>query len=66
MGSEKFKVLLVEDDYLDALITKRFLTQSSSRFDLTHISDGLEAIDYLLKRKKFKDATRPDLILLDL
>jgi two-component system response regulator len=30
------------------------------------VEDGVEALDYLYRRGKYKSATRPDLILLDL
>lgn len=33
---------------------------------INFVSDGIEALDYLYQKGKFKDMRRPDLILLDL
>jgi two-component system response regulator len=66
MSSDNLKVLLVEDDPADVLLTRRILDQSPLSISLTVVSDGEEALDYCFKRRQYYNATLPDLVLLDL
>jgi CheY-like chemotaxis protein len=59
-------VLLVEDDPGDVLMTQEAFQDHKVRNNLTVVSDGAEALSYLRREGRFKDAVRPDLILLDL
>jgi CheY-like chemotaxis protein len=59
-------VLLVEDDAGDVLIAREALRAGNLSARLDVVNDGVEAIAYLRKTDQFADATRPDLILLDL
>lgn len=62
-------ILLVEDDPGDVELTRRALEHGKLRNDLRVVSDGEQALDYLLQRGAYADsdaAPRPDLILLDL
>jgi CheY-like chemotaxis protein len=59
-------VLLIEDDPGDELITREAFEHNKLRNTLHVVHDGEEGLDYLYRRGKFADATRPDLILLDL
>jgi chemotaxis family two-component system response regulator Rcp1 len=59
-------VLLVEDDPGDVLIAREALRAGNLSARLDVVSDGVEAIAYLRKQDGYADATRPDLILLDL
>ncbi len=59
-------ILLVEDSPGDVRLTIEALKEGKVRNTLNVTRNGVEALDYLFKRGKFKDATRPDLILLDL
>ncbi len=62
-------VLLVEDDPEDQALTKRAFGKAVFRADLRIVSDGQEAMDYLLGKGKFsapQSAPKPNLILLDL
>lgn len=59
-------VLLVEDNPGDVRLTQEAFNECKSEIDLTVIMDGLEAIHYLKKQENHKEATTPDLILLDL
>ena len=62
-------ILLADDDAGDQELTRRALQQDVLQVDLRVVSDGKEAMDYLLRREKYIDndiAPRPDLILLDL
>ena len=59
-------VLLVEDDPGDVLIAREALAAGQLSTDLAVVTDGVEAIAYLRRQNGFADASRPDLILLDL
>ncbi|HET9610757.1 MAG TPA: response regulator [Acidimicrobiales bacterium] len=60
------EVLLVEDDEGDVLITREALAEGKVLNRLNVASDGVEALAYLRREGRYADATRPDLILLDL
>ena len=59
-------VLLVEDDPADVLIAREALRAGDVDSRLSVVSDGVEALAYLRKEDGYRDAARPDLILLDL
>jgi two-component system, chemotaxis family, response regulator Rcp1 len=62
-------VLLVEDDPGDQELTRRALQDDILRTTLYVVSDGEEAMDFLLRRGNYSNAAsapRPDLMLLDL
>jgi len=60
------EVLLVEDDEGDVLMTREALDEGKVLNRLNVVGDGVEAIAYLRGKKGYENATRPDLILLDL
>jgi two-component system, chemotaxis family, response regulator Rcp1 len=60
------EILLVEDSPADIALTEEALKESGLQNTLTIVTDGEQAIEYLSKRGKYKDAESPDLILLDL
>lgn len=60
------EILLVEDSPADIALTEEALKESGLANTLTIVTDGEQAIEYLSKRGKYKDAESPDLILLDL
>ncbi|PZM77745.1 MAG: response regulator [Candidatus Melainabacteria bacterium] len=60
------EILLVEDSPGDIALTEEALKESGLQNTLTIVTDGEQAIEYLSKRGKYKDAGSPDLILLDL
>jgi CheY-like chemotaxis protein len=60
------EILLVEDSPADIALTEEALKESGLENTLTIVTDGEQAIEYLSKRGKYKDAESPDLILLDL
>jgi two-component system response regulator len=62
-------VLVVEDDDAHYELIERSvrgLEKSGTRYDLHWVQDGAEALDFLFRKGKHKDAPRPNLILLDL
>ena len=60
------EILLVDDDPGDVLLTQKALKNGKLFNTLNVAKDGVEAMEYLRQQGQFKDATRPDLILLDL
>lgn len=59
-------ILLVEDNEGEARLVMEALKGGSLRVELRHVRDGVEAMQFLNHEGRFKDALRPDLILLDL
>ncbi|MBN2580418.1 MAG: response regulator [Pirellulales bacterium] len=60
------EILLVEDDWEDAGITIEALRTSEVPFRVSLVRSGEEALEFLHRRRLFRRAPRPDLILLDL
>ncbi len=60
------KVLLVEDNPADSDLIAEAFDREKIAVNLSVVRDGEEAMDYLLRKKQFSKACRPDLILLDL
>jgi CheY-like chemotaxis protein len=63
---ERIEILLIEDDAGDTLMIKEAFDDNKVTNSLTCLTDGEQAIDYLLRRGEHANAARPDLILLDL
>lgn len=59
-------ILLIEDNPGDVRLTKEALQEAKVLNNLTNVSDGVEALNYLRRTGKYASATKPDLILLDL
>lgn len=60
------KILLVEDNPGDVRLTKEALRDSKIFNTLEVVEDGLEAMNFLHKKGKYRNVEIPDLILLDL
>ncbi|MBI4397134.1 MAG: response regulator [Elusimicrobia bacterium] len=60
------EILLVEDNEPDVRLTKEALTDCKMINNLNVAKDGDEAMRILRREGRFKDAPRPDIILLDL
>ena len=60
------EILLVEDSPGDVRLTIEALKEGKILNNLSLAKDGVEALAFLRKEGKYTDATRPDLILLDL
>lgn len=59
-------ILLVEDNEGDILLTLDAFEESKLETEVSVVMNGQEALDFLNKKGGFKDALRPDLILLDI
>lgn len=69
MKDEKIKlahILLVEDNEGDILLTLDAFEECRVKTEISIARNGQEALDFLFKRGAFKDAKKPDLILLDI
>ena len=60
------EILLVEDDPGDEVITREAFEHNKLQNRLHVAHDGEEGLNYLYQRGVYRDAPRPDLILLDL
>jgi CheY-like chemotaxis protein len=63
---EELRILLVEDDPDHAELVRRGLEKYGARLQMTHLSDGESALQYLKDRAPRSAPERPHLILLDL
>ena len=59
-------ILVVEDNAGDVRLIREVLHDSKVFNTLFRVKDGVEAMDFLNNRGSFKDAPKPDLIILDL
>ncbi|MBI5178999.1 MAG: response regulator [Nitrospinae bacterium] len=66
MTENAIDILLVEDNPGDVRLTREAMKECKLLNNLHTVKDGEEAMDFLLQRGDYKDAPRPDLILLDL
>lgn len=62
----RLNVLLVEDDEGDIVLVERALANEDCVPKIHVVKDGLEALWFLRRSGEYRDAPRPDLILLDL
>jgi CheY-like chemotaxis protein len=60
------EILLVEDNPGDILLTKEALEEIKIANNLNVVEDGIEAMNFLKNRGKYKEERKPDLIILDL
>ncbi|KAI9132235.1 response regulator [Acaryochloris sp. CCMEE 5410] len=60
------EILLVEDDEGDIELTLEAFNRSKVTLNVNVVRDGMEAMAYLRQEGEFKNATMPDLMLLDL
>ena len=63
---EPIKILLVEDNPGDIRLTMEIMKEAKVLNRVNVVEDGVECLSYLRREGKHTDASRPDLILLDL
>lgn len=66
MSGKPIEILLVEDNPADVRLTEEALREGKVKNTLHVARDGVEALEFLRRQGKWKDASRPDLVLLDL
>jgi two-component system response regulator len=62
----EFEILLVEDNPADADLTREGLADGRLLHTLHHVTDGVQALQFLRREGKYADVPTPDLVLLDL
>ena len=65
-GLRPVEILLVEDHPGDVELTREALKEGKISNNLNVVEDGVQAMAYLRREGRYADATRPDLVLLDL
>jgi chemotaxis family two-component system response regulator Rcp1 len=65
-SGDTVEILLVEDSPSDARLTQEAFKDGKLRNNLTIVTDGVEALEYLKQEGRYSGVPRPDLILLDL
>jgi len=67
MATPNMLILVAEDEPADVHLLRLALREVGIAAELHHVVDGREALEYLRRQgMRFAEATRPDLILLDL
>jgi chemotaxis family two-component system response regulator Rcp1 len=59
-------ILLVEDNPADVRLAQEAVRDAKVLFNLHVVEDGAEALAFLRRQGKYVDASRPDLVMLDL
>lgn len=63
---KRFRVLMIEDNPGDVLLTSEALEESKYVIDVEVVHNGKDGVDFLFQREKFRDSALPDLVLLDI
>jgi chemotaxis family two-component system response regulator Rcp1 len=63
---KKFKVLMIEDNPGDVLLTTEALEESKYVVDIEVVNNGRDGVDFLFNKGNYVNSTRPDLVLLDI
>jgi CheY-like chemotaxis protein len=63
---KKLKILLVEDNEGDILLTTEALETMKIENEISVVKTGKDAIDYMTQTGNFPDSKLPDLVLLDI
>lgn len=66
MNGRSIHILLVEDNPGDARLIMEALKDARTRSRISHVVNGVQAIEFLRKAGDHAQAVRPDLVLLDL
>ncbi len=59
-------LVMAEDDPEDQMLVRDAFMEAQLENELVIVEDGEELLDYLNKRGRYEDVTRPDMILMDL
>jgi len=65
-GRRQARILLVEDNPGDVRLVREALLLGEVSHQLHVVGDGVAALEFLQRRGDYADASRPDLVLLDL
>lgn len=65
-NARSIEILLVDDNPGDVRLTLEAMRETKMNNRIHVVEDGVEAMDFLRRQRRFGDAPRPGLILLDL
>ncbi len=65
-NQDLLNIMLIEDDFDHAELTKRIINNLEKTVKLIHVKSGEKALDFLLHKCNTKRASEIDLIILDL
>lgn len=65
-NNELVKILIVDDDEDSRLMIIEAIREAGVQNEIYEVSSGEEALDFVYRRGKYKDAPRPGLIYLDI
>ena len=60
------KILVAEDNPADVYLLREAFQVATDDVELLIVADGEQALEYILRKGQFRDATIPDLVVLDL
>ncbi len=66
LNTKPVEILLIEDNPVDIRMTQEAFKDYRVANNLHAVTDGMAGMDFIYQRGEYKDAPRPDLILLDL
>lgn len=66
VDANAFQVLLVEDNPGDVRLTREAFKDAKVHLRLHVVTDGVEAMRFLMREGEYADSRRPDMVLLDL
>lgn len=66
MLGDYVEILLVEDNPADVRLITEIFKDFTTRNKIHVVNNGIAAMDFLYKKGEYKNASRPDLVLLDL
>ena len=66
MSGQPIEILMVEDNPGDVRLTQEALREGKVRNNIHVLTDGVEALAFLRRQGRYANASRPDVILLDL
>lgn len=65
-AGDPIEILLVEDNPGDVQLTRKAFKDAGLVNNLNVVNDGVAAMEYLRQEGEYAEATRPDMVLLDL
>ena len=65
-GARAARILVIEDNNSDVYLLDRALKLQQLHYEITHLVDGGQALDFVRRQGDYAGAAIPDLVLMDL
>lgn len=65
-GHDSVEILLVEDNAADVRLVKEIFKDFKINTRINVVGDGVEALNYLYKNGEYRNAQKPDIVILDI